>query len=290
MVRPSASAKEITVELQPEEPTCVVMVDPERLQQTLWNLLSNAIKFTEAGGSVRVVIRRETAKVIIEVSDSGVGIEPEFLPFAFERFKQADASTTRRYGGLGLGLALVRHIVELHGGSVAAESGGLGAGSTFRVTLPVRAVSFDLRPDAHAAPPPTASAGEARDLLGGVRVLVVDDEADARDLLETVLTQAGATVESAASADGGIRAIARFRPHVVVSDIAMPGEDGYSFARRLQALSADEGGGIPTIALTAYTREEDRARAQAGGFTSHMGKPVSADELIAAVARLTPRS
>lgn len=141
VVGPSASAKEITVDLQPEDPNCVLLIDPERLQQTLWNLLSNAIKFTDAGGTVRVVIRRETSRVIIEVTDTGVGIEPDFLPFAFERFKQADASTTRRYGGLGLGLALVRHIVELHGGSVAAESDGLGKGSTFRVTLPVRAVS-----------------------------------------------------------------------------------------------------------------------------------------------------
>jgi PAS domain S-box-containing protein len=286
VVRPSADAKKITLEIVPRVPFCPLVADPERIQQVIWNVLSNAVKFTDPGGSVQVSIDRAGSNVVLTVTDSGKGIDPEFLPFVFERFRQADSSTTRRVGGLGLGLALVRHIVELHGGSVAAASEGIGKGSTITISLPVHAL-ISARPEVPTtsqvkAPPEGVTAD-----LSGVRVLVVDDEEDAREMVAALLTAAGAQVETAPSAAVGFDAFGHFRPDVLVSDIGMPGEDGFSFIRRIRALSTLEGGRIPSLALTAFAREEDRTRALSAGYTTHIGKPANPAALVSAVANLS---
>jgi PAS domain S-box-containing protein len=282
VLRPSASAKEIAIELGCANEHAVLVGDPARLRQVVWNLLSNAVKFTDPGGKVTISMGQEGSTLVLSVRDTGRGIDQDFLPYVFDRFKQADGSTTRRFGGLGLGLAIVRHIVELHGGSVQAESAGSGRGAIFTVRLPVRAVLADEparaaesdRAERRALPPPIS--------LAGLRVLVVDDDDDARDLLEDVLVAAGAVVEKADSAARGLEKICAFRPQVLVSDIGMPGEDGYAFVQRVRAVD----GAIPSIALTAYTRSEDRTKALAAGFTTHIGKPVNPDDLVAAVANL----
>jgi PAS domain S-box-containing protein len=285
VIRPSAVAKQIDIEFAPTGDHFLLVADSERLQQVAWNLLSNAVKFTDAGGKVLLSLRQERASVILSVTDTGKGIEPEFLPFVFERFKQADSSTTRRVGGLGLGLALVRHIVELHGGQVAAASEGPGKGAQFTITLPIRAVipnTPESTPRARASPPPALPASA----LNGVRVLVVDDEPDALDLIAAVLRDAGASVETARSAAEGFGSFKRTRPDVLVSDIGMPDEDGFCFIRRVRSLSEREGGAVPSLALTAFAREEDRTRAIAAGYTTHIGKPVDPAALATAVAHL----
>jgi len=282
VVRPAAEAKSIALDFRAPGKACVVLGDPERLQQVAWNLLSNAVKFSDSGGVIRLAIESTESHVLLRVSDDGRGIEPDFLPFVFDRFRQADASTTRRIGGLGLGLALVRHIVELHGGTVAAESPGPGKGSTFTIALPRR----EAAPIASADRPQARSSGSLDRVLEGLRVLIVDDERDARQLLAEVLAQAGAVVETAASAATGFQALQRFHPHVLVSDIAMPEEDGYSFMQRVRAASAPETASIPALALTAYTRNEDRVKALSKGFTTHIGKPVNPRDLVTAVASL----
>ncbi|MDB4937627.1 MAG: hypothetical protein JWP87_4599, partial [Labilithrix sp.] len=286
VVGPSALAKGIAIELAPVPGEYVVVADPERLQQVVWNLLSNAVKFTDAGGTVTIDIRREGSNLVLSVTDTGKGIDPAFVPHVFEAFKQADGSTTRRVGGLGLGLAIVRHIVQLHGGEVRVQSAGIGKGTTFAISLPVRAVLPAVKEAARmpsSSPPAPAVAAPS---LNGLRVLVVDDEPDARELLSVVLERAGARVTTAASSTEGFELVKEFRPHVIVSDIAMPGEDGYGFMRRIRTLDPAIGGGIPSVALTAYTRAEDKTRALREGFTTHIGKPVNADELLAAVANL----
>ena len=289
VVRPSAAVREISIEFQrPPEPAFLVG-DPERLQQVMWNLLSNAVKFSESGGRVEVKLEQRGSQLFASVIDEGQGIEAGFLPYVFERFKQADSSTTRRFGGLGLGLAIVRHIVELHGGRATVNSAGPGRGSAFVVGLPVHAVLPPLEePQTSAASehppsrPPCAS-------LEGLRVLVVDDEADARDLLELVLTQAGAKVLPAPSAAAAVEALLRFQPNVIVSDIGMADEDGYAFMRRVRAM-AEPLGATPAVALTAYTRKEDKLKAAAMGFSAHLGKPVNPDDLTALVAKLAKRN
>jgi len=286
VVRPSASAKQIALELESQSDVCLLIGDSERLQQVIWNLLANAVKFTDRQGFVRVTIRRESSNIVLTVADNGKGIDASFLPFVFDPFKQADASTTRRFGGLGLGLALVRHIVELHGGSVGAESDGPGKGATFSVTLPVHAETPVTLREPSAAPRLDRSAPSNAGALHALRVLIVDDDPDARDMLETVLTEAGAIVEAAESAADGFTALRRFRPQVLVSDIGMPEEDGYSFVQRLRMLDPSEGGRIPSLALTAYTRGEDRTKALSAGFTTYIAKPVNPDDLVAAVANL----
>ncbi|HZU83242.1 MAG TPA: PAS domain S-box protein [Polyangiaceae bacterium] len=287
VVRPSADAKRITIDFEPPADRAVMVGDPERLRQVVWNLLSNAVKFTEADGRVKAWIDKDGAKLTINVQDTGRGIEPEFLPFVFDRFKQADSSTTRRFGGLGLGLAIVRHIVELHGGHVSAESAGKGRGALFRVSLPIRAVVTEGRAeDARRNAPPALPPSPVPATLGGLRVLVVDDDPDARELLHDLLVSAGARVETAESAAAGLEAVRRFRPDVLVSDIGMPVEDGYTFVRHVRALDRSEGGAIPSIALTAYTRGEDRTKALAAGFTTHVAKPVNPHDLVSAVANL----
>jgi len=288
VVRPAALARGIALELSVAGETCWLVADAERLQQVVWNLLSNAVKFGKKGGAIHVRIATINSSCALEVKDDGQGIAPEFLPFVFDRFKQADSSTTRRVAGLGLGLALVRHLVELHGGKVQASSDGLGRGTTFTIVLPVRAVA---RPHPASGAPGTASvAGDpahpAPSLLKGLRVLVVDDEEDARELLFALLSANGAEVVAAASAGEGYLEFQRFQPHAVVSDIGMPQEDGYSFMQRVRALESSQGGRVPALALTAYARAQDRAAALAAGFTAHLGKPVEPDALVQAVAEI----
>jgi PAS domain S-box-containing protein len=296
-VRHSAEAKDIRLHVVLDPLAGPVRGDPNRLQQCFWNLLSNAIKFTPKGGRVHVGLARVDSHVEVCVADNGQGIKPEFLPHVFERFRQADASTTRRHGGLGLGLAIVKHLVELHGGSVRAESGGEGQGSTFCIDLPVMVVHGPP-----AAEPPPRSAAPATALgpgasidrldyppLDGITVLAVDDEADARELLRRVLEQCGARVILAASAREGLEAVRRERPDMIISDIGMPGVDGYTFIRDVRRLKPDEGGRTPAAALTAFARAEDRTRALRAGYQTHVAKPVEPMELTAVVASLAER-
>ncbi|HEY6723564.1 MAG TPA: PAS domain S-box protein [Polyangiaceae bacterium] len=283
VVRPSADAKRLRIEFEAETEVCLIVADGERIQQVAWNLLSNAIKFTDAG-VIKVAVRQEGSKFTLTVSDTGKGIPPEFMPFVFDRFRQADSSITRRMGGRGLGLALVRHIIELHGGRVAVTSDGPGTGATFKVTLPVRAI---MPPQPTPVPEPVARPqATAAPTLTGIRVLVVDDEPDARDLLQAVLVEGGALVAAARSGAEGLEELRRFRPDVLVSDIGMPDEDGYAFLRKVRALPPGEGGAVPAIALTAYAREEDRMRAIAAGYMTHLAKPVDPDAFLYAVGNV----
>lgn len=292
--RPTADAKHIR--LQPEiEPAAGVELsgDPHRLQQVLWNLLSNAIKFTPRNGQVRLVVRRTDGQLEICVSDTGEGIAPEFLPFVFDRFRQADATTTRKHGGLGLGLSIVKQLVELHGGTVRVESEGRGHGATFLISLPLagvppEAVASAGRRDAGELPRMEIPNDEC-ERIATMRVLVVDDEADARELVRHLLQRCGAAVLTAGSSGEALKILKRERFDAVVSDIAMPGEDGYGFIRKMRALPADAGGETPAIALTAYARPEDRVRAIRAGFQMHAAKPIEPAELVAMVASLARR-
>ena len=265
--------------------------DADRLQQIVWNLVNNAVKFTPEGGRVEVHMARADDGVEITVSDTGAGIEPEFLPYVFDRFRQADAATTRSYGGLGLGLAIVRQLVELHGGTVAVGSDGAGRGATFTVRLPPIlspqnvAVAPAHDPAAWPAPPGAFD----RETLAGLRVLVVDDERDARELFAKTLAECGAQVLTAGSATAALDALERERPDVLLADIGMPGEDGYALIARVRALPPERGGRTPAAALTAYARGEDRLRALRSGFQIHLPKPVKAAELITVIARLAGR-
>ena len=267
------------------EDTGPILGDAHRLQQVVWNLLSNAIKFTPKGGRVQLALERVDSSLRIAVTDTGPGIAPDFLPHLFERFKQADGATTRAHGGLGLGLAICRHIVELHGGTIEAESKGPGTGATFVVLLPFSPSSVERRasPVPHAV---DASRFELRQELVGLRVLIVDDEADARDLLVAVLGQCGSIVETAGNAAEALSKVASHRPAVIVSDIGMPGEDGYALIRAIRALAPEHGGNTPAAALTAYARAEDRRRALDAGFMMHLAKPIEPAELVAVVASL----
>jgi signal transduction histidine kinase/ActR/RegA family two-component response regulator len=283
-VRPAAEAKGIEIETDVNELAGTVRGDPSRLQQVVWNVLINAVKFTPKGGQVRLRMYRADSRCNIVVSDTGEGISPEVLPHVFERFRQADSSSTRTHGGLGLGLALVKHLVELHGGTVLAQSAGIGRGATFVVSLPVAAVELpDDRSDRSPGAQP-ANAGVAR--LDGVRVLVVDDDADAVRLAETILTGAGAQVRSCHRAADGLELIKTWRPDVMVSDIEMPGEDGFSLIRKVRTLASGEGGDTPAVALTAYGRMQDRHRSLAAGYSMHVPKPVDPGELTSIVAGL----
>jgi CheY-like chemotaxis protein len=287
-VWPAAEAKGISVIPVLDSHAGSVMGDADRLQQVFWNLLFNAIKFTPRGGRVQVVLQQAASHVEVSVTDTGEGISAEFLPHVFDRFRQSDASTARRHGGLGLGLSLVKQLVELHGGQVRATSPGPGKGATFVVELPVAAVRAprpapDSEPLTHtggggAAAGPCAS-------LRGVRVLVVEDEPDARALVRRVLRECEADVTTAASAAEALELLRESRPHVLVSDVGMPGEDGYELIRKLRAMG-DGFAGLPAVALTAYARPEDRERALRAGFQVHVPKPVEPGELVATVAGL----
>jgi CheY-like chemotaxis protein/anti-sigma regulatory factor (Ser/Thr protein kinase) len=263
----------------------LVAGDAIRLQQVVANLLSNAIKFTPAGGQVKVRLAQVGSEAEIQVADTGQGIDSGFLPHIFERFTQADTSTTRRQGGIGLGLAIVRALVERHGGSVRAESPGPGRGATFTVRLPV--LTGPVARDAGAIGGPTTKASRtARRRLDGISVLLVEDDADGRQMLAKMLELAGASVVCAASVHEALEALAAIRPSVIVSDIGMPDEDGYVLIRRLRAREAEFGGTIPAVALTGYAHPDDRAHLLAAGFQAQLRKPVDPDEVISTVASL----
>jgi PAS domain S-box-containing protein len=288
-VRPAADAREIRLHHVVDPQAGPVSGDPARLQQIVWNLLSNAVKFTPKGGRVELIVQRVESQVQISVSDSGMGIPAEFLPHVFERFRQADASTTRKHGGLGLGLSIVKQLTEMHGGSVRALSPGQHQGSTFIVTLPVTAL-HDATQATSLASPSAADQRRPPDMtrLDGLRVLVVDDEADARELIRRVLADRDANVNCAASTDDALLALEEFDPDVIVSDIGMPEKDGYALIREIrQRIGAKN---VPAIALTAFARPEDRRRSLLAGYQVHIAKPVDPHELTAAVASLAGRT
>jgi signal transduction histidine kinase/ActR/RegA family two-component response regulator len=290
-VRPAADAKGIRVQKVLDPRAGQITGDPSRLQQVVWNLLANAVKFTPRGGRVQVHLQRANSHVEIVVSDTGDGIAPDVLPFVFDRFRQADSSSTRAHAGLGLGLALVKHLVELHGGTVSAQSAGTGRGATFVVRLPVAIVQ--LAAGVPAASLLTASVMDGQPAgarLDGLRVLVVDDDAEALDLAATILTAAGAEVKTSLSASEGLQALTRWRPHVLVSDIEMPGEDGYSLIKNVRALDADHGGRTPAVALTAYGRTQDRMLSLSAGYNMHVPKPVDPGELTTIIASLAAQA
>lgn len=285
-VRPAADAKTIRIHTTILDPGAGSLVgDPVRLQQIVWNLLMNAVKFTPNGGQIRLELERTGSHVRIVVCDTGQGIAPEMLPYIFERFRQADSSSTRAHGGLGLGLALVKHLAELHGGTVVAESAGANQGATFTVTLPV-ALSDALIESTPRTQASAVAADRLSDIvrLDGLRVLVADDDGDALALSRVILTRAGADVRTSLSASDALEVLRQWRPDVLVSDIEMPGEDGYSLIRKVRGLGSEDGGETPAIALTAYGRPKDRLRSLDGGFNKHVPKPVDPGELTAIVA------
>jgi CheY-like chemotaxis protein len=305
-IRPAADAKAVSITHVLDPDASLVHGDPDRLQQIVWNLLSNAVKFTPRDGTVQLVLRREDAHAQVIVSDTGVGIRREFLPHVFERFRQAETSTTRRFGGLGLGLGIVRHLTELHGGTVRADSDGEGYGATFIVTLPLAIAHLRAGPQRsaasdRAAPHRTSSASEppAGTSLRDLRILLVEDDPDARELITRILRERGAEVTVTPSAAQAIVAFRAQRPDLLISDIGMPEEDGYALLARIRALDAESAvagvdttaapARLPAIALTALARAEDRRRAILAGFQLHLAKPIEASELVAAVVNLAGR-
>ena len=291
-VRPAAEAKGVRVQKVIDTGAIAVPGDPVRLQQVVWNLLSNAIKFTPRGGRVQIRSQRVNSHLEIVVSDTGQGISADFLPHVFDRFRQADQKTSRQHGGMGLGLAIVRHLVELHGGAVRASSDGEGQGSTFTVMLPITPVyqmdhaGGKVHPGARDLLPPV---DECSDRLDGMRVLVVDDEADTRDLLKQGLEYCGAKVKVAGTANEALEMLISTTPDVLISDIGMPGVDGYDLIRKVRKLPPDRGGKVPAIALTAYTRTEDRLQSLRAGYDMHVPKPVELAELVAVAATVVRR-
>ena len=294
-MRPAAAAKGIRLQALIDPQASMISGDPNRLQQVFWNLLTNAIKFTPKEGKVQVVLERINSHLEVSVADTGEGIAPEFLPYVFDRFRQQDATTTRRHGGLGLGLAIVKQLVELHGGSINVASQGVGHGTTFCVKLPLSAVQparVEADPERrHPQSEADLAAAVPAELLNlaGIKVLVVDDELDARLLVKRLLEDRQATVHDAGSVREALTLFHAERPDVLVSDIGMPGEDGYSLIHKVRALKAEEGGRTPALALTAYARAEDRLKAVLAGFELHLSKPVSAVELLAFVVKLAGR-
>jgi PAS domain S-box-containing protein len=289
-IRPAAETKEIAIESVLDPAVEQISGDPRRLQQVVGNLLSNAIKFTPEGGRVNVRLDRADACARITVSDTGQGISPEFLPYVFDRFRQADATNNQPQTGLGIGLAIVRHLVELHGGTVQADSPSEGQGATFTVKLPLvqlQIADFELRNEPVAGKESALCSPQSEVSLGGLRVLVVDDEADARELLVVMLTQYGANVRAVASAQEALEALDRWPPDVLVSDIAMPDMDGYALIQKVRARPPERGGRIPAVALTAYARVEDRTHALVAGYHMHIAKPVNPAELAVVIATLS---
>jgi PAS domain S-box-containing protein len=289
-VRPAADAKGLKLQLLIDPSAGPLNGDPDRLQQVVWNLLMNAVKFTPRDGRIQLALQRVNSHLEIVVSDTGAGIRAELLPVIFDRFKQGDGGSTRNQGGLGIGLALVRHLVELHGGSVTAESPGEGKGATFRVKLPLVAALVPLPEDrAHPTARQALPAYQGPSLRG-LRVLVVDDDPEALDLIATILRPAEAETKLCSSPTEALATLRSWKPHVLVSDIEMPGQDGYSLIRKLRELDRSEGGQTPAVALTAYGRPEDRVRSLSAGFSMHVAKPVDPVELRVIVANLAGRS
>ncbi|MDQ2936785.1 MAG: ATP-binding protein [Acidobacteriota bacterium] len=290
-LRPAAEAKAISLQLQLDSPAGQVSGDPDRLQQVVWNLVSNAIKFTPKDGRVSIILQRIESHVEVTVSDTGLGIASEFLPHVFDRFRQADSTTTRAFGGLGLGLAIVRQLVELHGGTVRVDSEGQGLGSTFTVSLPLMAVRSKVS---------STGSTQQQDFnlaefdcpaeLNGLRVLVVDDEEDSCEMLQFILEACGSQVKTTRSAVAALEAMAEEAFDVLISDIGMPNEDGYSLIAKVRALTKERGGEVPAAALTAYAGEEDRIRVLRSGFQIHVPKPIGPSELVAVVANLARRT
>ncbi len=288
-IRPAAEAKSIRLRRIIDPIAGPVSGDPTRLQQIIWNLLSNAIKFTPKGGSVDLLLERVNSHLELTAHDTGIGIHPDFLPFVFERFRQADSSTTRSFGGLGLGLSIVKHLVELHGGTVRAKSAGEGQGATFIVSLPLA----PLRGQEKREHPEVASGPQIdcdKVSLAGIRILLVDDDPDTRSLLHRVLSQCKAEVHVADSADEGLNTLSSFRPHILISDIGMPNKDGYQFLKEVRKRPRGDFGGIPAIALTAFARSEDRTRAMMAGYNVHIAKPIEPQELLATVHSLAAQA
>lgn len=290
-VRPAYETKGINFELIGATGASHVRGDANRLQQIFWNLFNNAVKFTPAGGKISVTVENNERSVSISVSDTGIGIDARFLPFIFERFQQADGSTTRAHGGLGLGLAIVRHLVDLHNGEIKVESDGPGKGSSFKVSLPVAVASEKVSQATTLAELEARYFGpDYAKMLDGMRILVVDDEADSRDLLCAILTRCGSEVKCTESASEALQAFKEWKPDVLVSDIGMPIEDGYSLIRKLRKLKSKRAQHIPAVALTAYATSEDRARALSAGFQMHLAKPIEPKTLVKSIAAAAGRS
>jgi len=285
VVQPAAEAKGLTLDYFAQPGVGAISADSARMQQIVWNLLSNAVKFTPRGGKIFVRLEQDGSNARVTVKDTGLGIGSEFLPRVFDRFLQADSSTTRSFGGLGLGLAIVRHLVELHGGAVWAESEGAGKGATFSATFPLIADRMDPHVLGHSG---EFLAAEFQS-LEGLRVLLVDDEPETRQILSTVISRRGAEVKACETAGEALDVLIDWRPDVLMSDIAMPDEDGYSFIGKVRSLPPDKGGETPAAALTAYARDEDRDRALAAGYQMHIAKPISSVLLVLTIARLAGR-
>lgn len=282
-LRPTAQARQIRVTQRIESGLPAVFGDSTRLRQIVWNLLSNAIKFSSRGGRIRITARTVDSRLEIAVSDQGQGIAAEFLPYVFERFRQADMTTTRSHGGLGLGLAIVRQLVELHSGTVRAASAGPGHGATFTIVLPLMKTTGERNGRRPRAATPKVPHGLN---LKGVRVLIVDDELDTRRLLKSALSQYGALVTTAPSAHAALNLFPKVKPHIMISDIGMPGTDGYALMRQVRSLPPGRGGRVPAVALTAYAREQDRQRALDAGYQLHLAKPIEVAKLSVTVAHL----
>jgi PAS domain S-box-containing protein len=284
-VQPGATAKGIDIDSTLDEGTGSVPGDAERLQQVVWNILSNAVKFTERGGRITVTLARHGGNVQLMVSDTGIGMAPEFLPHIFERFRQADAGTTRERGGLGLGLSIARQLVEMHGGTIVASSGGRGAGSAFTMTLPITAPAEAAADDGRRPTHPHAERAVIPDLRG-TSVLVVDDDEDALTMVRDILEASGASVVTARSANDALRALAQSPPDVLIADLGMPEMDGFELIQKVRAHTDPKVSQVPAAALTAFARSEDRARALQNGFDRHLAKPIDPEALMAAVAQL----
>lgn len=289
-VRPTALAKGVRIEAMFHPSLPPAKGDPGRLQQILWNLFSNAIRFTPQGGKVQVASERVGSHLEVTVSDTGEGIDPEFLPYVFDRFRQQDASTTRTHRGLGLGLSIVKHLVELHGGKVRASSAGLGKGSTFIFQLPLGLAGLAEAPESPGDVDAAVFEEPGDPSLAGLKILVVDDEPDTREVLQRLLESGGAQVLLAASAREALALLRQEKPHLLISDIGMPHEDGYWLIQQVRALAPEDGGAVPAVALTALARAEDRIRALRAGFQAHTAKPVETAELIYVAAGLAGRT
>lgn len=290
-IRPTADAKGIRLQTIMDPAAGPISGDADRLQQIVWNLLTNAVKFTPKGGRIQVRVQRINSHVEIVVSDSGVGISKEFLPYVFDRFRQADASTTRMHGGLGLGLSIVRQLVDLHGGSVNVQSEGEGKGAIFTIMLPFAGVISQKEDESvHPTESKEILSFDGLPSLEGLKVLVVDDEADTRELIGEVLKECGSEVIITRSAAEALEALEQHKPDILISDLGMPDEDGYSLIEKIRALPSERGGDIPAAALTAYARAEDRMRVLRSGFQFHLPKPVDSAELVTVVASLAGRA